>query len=265
LNTPEKTSPYGLIKRAARLVIPEPAWRWIRSRYHRWTEPGYIPPVAAVDFGDFRRLTPISNKFGADRGTILDRYYIEGFLDACRGDVKGRLLEIGDNYYTLQFGGNKVTKSDVLHVESGNPLATIIADLTCADAIPSDTFDCIIFTHTIQMIYDIPSAMRHLFRILKPGGVLLLATHGTSKVGRRLGKDSWCVYWRMTVDSVQRLLNEYFLPENISVAGHGNVLVTAAFLYGLSAEELTQNELDTYDPDYQVLITARAVKHEIDT
>ena len=247
-------------KRAARFIIPEGAWRWASSRVRRWTNPDYVPPAGHVNFGDFRRLTPISNKFGGERGTILDRYYIEEFLARHQDDVKGRVLEIGDNYYTLQFGGDQVSKSDVLHVEAGNPMATIIADLTRADDIPSDTFDCIIFTQTIQMIYDIPAAMHHLYRILRPGGVILMTTHGTSKVGRRLGKDSWCVYWRLTVDTVQRLFNENFPPENVNVQGYGNILVATAFLYGLAAEELTQLELDTYDPDYQVLVAVRGVK-----
>ena len=147
------------ITRVAKYVIPDPAWRWARSRYKHWKSADNSPPIGAVDFGDFRRLTPISKKFGADRGTILDRYYIEVFLGQHRGDVRGRVLEIGDNFYTLRFGGDKVNKSDVLHVEAGNPLATIVADLTSADEVPSNTFDCIIFTQTIQMIYDIPAAI----------------------------------------------------------------------------------------------------------
>ena len=248
------------ITRVAKYVIPDPAWRWARSRYKHWKSADNSPPIGAVDFGDFRRLTPISKKFGADRGTVLDRYYTEAFLGQHRGDVRGRVLEIGDNFYTLRFGGDEVNKSDVLHVEAGNPLATIVADLTSADEVPSNTFDCIIFTHTIQMIYDIHAGMHHLYRILKPGGVLLMTTHGTSKVGRRLGKDNWCVYWRLTEDSVQRLFSESFQAENVSVQGYGNIFAATAFLYGLAAEELTPEELDTYDPDYQVLVAARGVK-----
>jgi len=44
------------------------------------------------------------------------------------------------------------------------------------------------------------------------------------------------------------------------VAIHGNVLATTAFLHGLATSELTAAELDAVDPDYQLLITARAVK-----
>lgn len=256
----KKNNPSSLVRRVVKKSIPEPAWRWARSRYQHWTNPGYVPQAGDVDFGDFRRLTPISKKFGVERGTVLDRYYIEGFLDKHKADVTGRVLEIGDNYYTIKYGSEGVSKSDVLHVEAGNPHATIVADLTCADDIPSDTFDCIIFTQTIQMIYDLQAAMRHLHRILKPGGVILMTTHGTSRVGRRSEKDNWCVYWRLTVDSARRLFSDYFPAANVDVQGHGNILVATAFLYGLAAEELTEEELDSYDADYQVLITVRAEK-----
>ena len=87
-------------------------------------------------------------------------------------------LEIGDNSYTKKFGGHSVTKSEVLSVVEGNPKATIITDLTCADLIPSDTFDCIICTQTIQMIYDMKAALHHLHRILKPGVKTFPATCG---------------------------------------------------------------------------------------
>lgn len=218
------------------------------------------PQPGSLDLGDFRRVTPVSPTFGSDRGKVIDRYYIEKFLKAYRDDVAGRVLEVGDNNYTLRFGGEAVCVSDVLHVEQGNPLATIVADLAAENDIPSDTFDCIIFTHVIQMIYDQERAVRELFRILKPGGVLLLSTHGTSRVGRRSAKDNWAVYWRITTDTAERLYGDVFGSDAVAVHGHGNVLVAAAFLYGLAAQELTNDELDSYDPDYQVLINVRAVK-----
>lgn len=248
------------MKNAARHTLPRSARRWIRSRYANYRKGLASPRIGKIDFGELRTLTPISEVFGGDRGAPLDRYYIEKFLTANEGYIKGHVLEIGDNHSTRQHGGDRVTKSDVLHVEPGNPQATIVADLTKADGIPSNTFDCIILTHTLQMIYDQRSAIRHLHRILKPGGVLLVSTHGLSKIGRRKEKDTWSVYWRMTVDSAEKLFSEYFPPERIDVQGHGNVLAAISFLYGLAAEELKQEELDYNDPDYQVLITIRATK-----
>jgi hypothetical protein len=38
------------------------------------------------------------------------------------------------------------------------------------------------------------------------------------------------------------------------------VLAATAFLHGLSVEELTEDELDDSDPDYEVTIAIRAMK-----
>jgi hypothetical protein len=81
-----------------------------------------------VDFGNIRRVTPISRHFGYERGMPIDRYYIEQFLAEHAGDIRGRVLEIGDDSYTRQFGGDQVTVRDVLHVTEGNPLATFVGD-----------------------------------------------------------------------------------------------------------------------------------------
>jgi len=144
--------------------------RWMRAKHHRlilW------PLLDWVRFASLRRLQPLSRLFGFDRGRCVDRYYIENFLNSHCEDIRRHVLEIGDDAYTRRFGCARVTKNDVLHLTEGNPCATIVADLTSADNIPSDEFDCIIFTQTLQFIYDIRTAIRTLYRILKPGGVLL--------------------------------------------------------------------------------------------
>ena len=217
------------------------------------------PPVGRACFGDLRRLNPISRVFGLNRGKPIDRYYIEDFLARHAKDICGRVLEIGDDIYTQKFGGDFVSHSDVLHVTEDNPKATIVADLTRADHVPSNTFDCIIFTQTLQFIYDVPAALRHLYRILKPGGVLLVTFPGISQISR-YDMDRWGDYWRFTTLSAKRLFGEVFPPKNVEVQAYGNVLTAVAFLHGLAAEELKQEELDYHDPDYEVLITVRSVK-----
>jgi len=205
------------------------------------------------------RPAPVSRMFGLDRGLPINRHYIERFLSSQELGIQGCVLEIGDDNYTKKFGGGRVTKNEVLHVVEGNPKATIVADLTCADHIPSQTFDCIICTQTLQFIYEVPVATRTLHRILKPGGVLLATFSGISQISR-YGMDRWGDYWRFTDASARRLFDDVFGPENVDITVYGNVLVACAYLYGLAAEELRQEELDYYDPEYQVLITVRATK-----
>jgi hypothetical protein len=84
-----------------------------------------------IDLGDLDRTTPFSTQFGYDRGGPLD-YYIENFLDENSFKVKGRALEIGDNEYTLKYGGDKLAQSDILHIDDSNENATYRRFKQCA-------------------------------------------------------------------------------------------------------------------------------------
>lgn len=220
-------------------------------RYSRW------PPVGRVDFGDLRRSQPISSDWGSDRGRPVDRYYIERFLADHAQDIRGRTLEIGTDAYTRKFGGDLVTQSDVLHVAEDRLGVTIIADLTIGDGIPAAAFDCVILTQTLQVIYDVPAALRTVHRVLKPGGCALATLPGISKISR-YDMDRWGHYWSFTTRSAQRLFAGSFPEEQVEVAANGNVLAATAFLQGLSATELSEEELAYVDPDYELLITVRA-------
>jgi SAM-dependent methyltransferase len=220
---------------------------------------GYAPPAGWVRFGSLRRLEPLSREFGYDRGMPVDRYYIENFLFRHRTDIRGRVLEIADNTYSRRFGGDQVTASDVLHVEAGHPNATIVGDLTCADHIPSETFDCVILTQTLQFIYDVPAVLRTVQRILKPGGVVLVTLPGISPVSR-YDMERWGHFWGFTTRSAHRLFEEVFPKDHVQTTAYGNVLTSASFLYGLATEELRKQELDHLDPDYELIITVRATK-----
>jgi SAM-dependent methyltransferase len=225
------------------------------GRYPPWRLRGLRPRVGRVRFGSLRRLEPVNPDFGFGRGRPIDRYYIKGFLARHADDVRGRVLEIADDSYTRQFGGDHVTASDVLHLGEGNPSATIVGDLTSAEHIPSNTFDCAIVTQTLHLIYDVRAAVETLHRVLKPGGVVLATFPGISQLewGER-----W--HWMLTTSSARQLFEEAFLAGSVSVEAHGNVLAATAFLHGLVAEELRPEELDYSDPDYELLIAVRAAK-----
>lgn len=218
-------------------------------------------PVGSVTFGSLDRLDPISAIFGKDRDLLtIERYYIEQFLGEHSADVKGRTLEMGDPAYTIKFGGDRVTQPDVLNYVEGNPKATIVADLTNAPHIPDNTFDCIIITQTLQMIFEIEKCIKELHRILKPGGVVLATSHGMSRVARREGVDDWGEYWHFTSQSKRRLFGDVFGRENVKVQTYGNVLSCVANLHGLGAGEIRRDQIDYNDPNYELIVCARAVK-----
>jgi SAM-dependent methyltransferase len=220
---------------------------------------GGWPPIGVVRFGNLRRLEPFGRNYGYDRGRPIDRYYIENFLAAHAADVRGRVLEVGDDSYTRMFGGNEVTAVDVLDVSGGNPGATIVADLTSAPQIPDDRFDCIIIVETLQLIYDIPAALRTLDRILKPGGVLLATFPGMSQFTRHDAVE-WTYYWGLTSHSARLLFTDAFATGDVEIRAFGNVLASAAFLFALCDRDLRKHELDHVDPDYELEITARVVQ-----
>jgi SAM-dependent methyltransferase len=234
-----------------------------RSLQGLWERYARSPAIGRVRFGSLRRLTPIGEVFGVKRGQsvdlCIDRYYIERFLASHASDIHGRVLEIAENTYTRRFGGARVVQSDVLHAAPGNPDATMVADLTHAEHLAANAFDCIILTQTLQYIYDLRAAMRTLYRILKPDGVLLATCPGISQTSR-YDADNWGEFWRFTTLSVHRLCTEVFPADGVTVQAYGNVLVAMAFLYGLILPELRRDELEYHDPDYELLITIRAVK-----
>jgi SAM-dependent methyltransferase len=230
--------------------------RWRRARHG-----DRAPTVGHVRFGSLRRLEPISRAFGYDRGQPIDRYYIANFLSSHASDIRGHVLEIGDDRYTRRFGGDRVTRADVLDQQHDDSSPTIVADLTSAGHVPSDTFDCIICTQTLQFIYDLQAAVATLHRILRPGGVLLGSFPTVSQICR-YDMERWGDYWRFTSAAARRLLGDVFGDEQVAVEAQGNVLAALGFLHGMAAQELTAEELNFHDPDYELLITARAVKRK---
>jgi SAM-dependent methyltransferase len=207
--------------------------------------------------GALRRTTPLSDHWGADRGTPIDRYFIERFLDGHRSEIRGHVLEVKEARYTELFGTG-VTQSDVIDIDAANPAATIIADLTDADDVPSDTFDCFVLTQTLQFIYDVEAAVRESHRFLRPGGVVLVTVPAVSRVDRHAGVDG--DFWRFTTASCRRLFGTVFGDSRIEAYAYGNVLAAIGFLTGLAREELTESELDVADELFPVLVGVRAVK-----
>jgi len=239
------------------LVLPGWAHRQLGSRV---MGESYCPPVGKVDFGSFRRIAPVSRQFGYDRGLPIDRYYIERWLSRRALDVRGSVLEVGDDSYTRLFGGHRVDRPQVLHLFSGNERATFVADLSDGTHLPDDAFDCVILTQTLHLIYEVRAAIRTIHRILRPGGVLLATVPGISQ----RSEDEWAAYWcwSFTTLSVGRLFSEAFDPGAVTVESHGNVLAAVSALEGLAASELSLEELQVNDPAYPVMIAVRAVKSD---
>lgn len=244
------------LRRAARGVVPAGVRTWLRLVQQRGS---WVPPVGRVRFGSLRRLEPVSREYGFDRGTPVDRHYIEEFLARHAADVRGRVLEIKDDGYTRRFGGDRVERSDVLALEADAPRATLVGDLACAPDLPADAFDCAIVTQTLQLVYDVRAAVATLHRVLAPGGVVLATVPGITQVSpHEEWGERWS--WSFTAASARRLFTEAFGPSAVRVETHGNVMAAVAQLHGLAASDLGELELAHHDPEYQVSICIRAEK-----
>jgi SAM-dependent methyltransferase len=210
------------------------------------------------NLGDLRRTTPIDPNWGFERGTPIDRVYVERFVDSHRADICGRVLEIAAPDYTGRFGSG-VESIDILMATEGNPQATIVGDLTHAPHIPDASFDCAIVTQTLQFVYDVRAALATLHRILAPGGVLIATVPGITKISPP-EDEIWGEWWHFTSRSAKRLAEEAFGEGNVDVRAYGNVLTAAGFLYGLAASDLKPEELDAGDRLYEVIVGVRAVR-----
>jgi SAM-dependent methyltransferase len=243
----ESSTELGVVHRLLRRLPPDEAER-LGRRLRRLSRPARL--------GTLRRTSPVSDDFGYDRGTPIDRYYIERFLSEQRRHIRGHVLEVKDHDYTDRFGTG-VTKRDVLDIDPVNSVATIVADLSAAEGIPDATFDCFILTQTLQFIYHTHAALTHAHRILRPGGALLATVPAVSPV---VDDGELTDYWRFTPASCAGVFGDVFGRESIRIRAYGNVLTAIAFLAGMAREELTARELDAYDSRFSILICVYAGK-----
>ena len=200
---------------------------------------------------------PLSAWSGFDRGLPIDRYYIERFLAQHKADIRGRVLEAGDDGYSRRFAGGPIDRQDVLNIDLGRPATTIAGDLADPGTLPEGAFDCVLLTQTLQYVFDVPAALANIRRSLRPGGVALLTFPGIAPISPDDWRDHF--YWRFTAPSVERLLAGAFDPGKVEVFPFGNMYAATAFLHAAAAQEVETKKLQPVMPDYAIVIAARAV------
>lgn len=211
-----------------------------------------------IVFNDLLRTFPVSSTFGLDRGTPIDRYYIDAFLSCNSKHITGNVLEVAESNYSIKYGEN-VNKYLIINPVGVDDNTNVVGDLTNMSTLPAELIDCFICTQTFNFIYDLEKAVAGAYHLLKPGGVLLATVAGLCQVSR-YDMDRWGDYWRFTTASVQRAFGQVF-EENLDVRSYGNVLAACAILQGIAVEDLPNPTLlDDNDPDYQVVIAIIARK-----
>lgn len=205
------------------------------------------------------RTQPVSPLVGIDRGTPIDRYFIERFLERHAADFKGDVIEIKDREYTQRFGGSRVTRSEILDVNRENTMATMFDDIRTLASIPDKSVDCFIITQVLQYVDDLDAAARSIRRVLKVGGSALITVPTVGKLDGHEDKVAGH-YWRLTSDSSRYIFSRTFAKDELQIESWGNARVGLSFLAGLAAEDLTQRELETHDPLYACGVCIRATR-----
>ncbi|MBD5538267.1 MAG: class I SAM-dependent methyltransferase [Lachnospiraceae bacterium] len=202
-------------------------------------------------------VMPVSRVFGSERGKAVDRYYIEKFLEDNQADIQGCCVEVGADVYTKRYGGNKVIESCVTHVEGYGNARKV--NFETGEGCHESMADCLICTQTLQYIYDVRTAMKNIYMILKPKGVALITVPGIKSLCL-FDEDSWGENWSFTEKSMESLCRELGDKAAFFVRSYGNAKIATAYLYGICCEELCESDFAYQDRQYPFLITARIQK-----
>lgn len=202
---------------------------------------------------------PVSKVFALDRGTPLDRVYIEKFLHANKASISGYCLEVADCTYLDRYGPEHCSKHALVY----DSLSTgadgdqnFCFDLSRQETAPANKFDTFICTQTLNFIFDVDAAIATIHKVLKPGGCALITVAGICQISK-YDYERWGDFWRFTDLSLRRLLTKYFGEAGVKISTYGNVAAACMFLQGLSFEEIpAKSILDHVDPNYQMVICA---------
>ena len=200
-------------------------------------------------------LKPLSYDYGMSRnGHSIARYYIDCFVREHIKDIKGTVMEIGDARYSV-LGGNAVRKQQILVLEGKTEGNYIKGNLETGEGFLDESVDCFILTNVFSCLFDIQKAIYYAGRCLKKGGKAIITVPGIAALSRP-DNETYGQFWRFTPLGIRSLLEKNIPEAHVSIKQYGNVKASVAFLYGLTVEELTQEELDYNDSSYPLLIGA---------
>ncbi len=228
----------------------------IRSRVKRLVGPVWTTRLLCLlrgrglpRWGNLRRLKPFSTSHGWDRGTPLDRYYVDRFFERHRAAITGDVLEIDQNIYSHRYGHDLRTAHNVDIDPKCEP--TYLCDLAhCESVLPSEAYDCFLLPCTLHHLRELESSLKNILRAVRPGGVILATCAGMI----RLDAEE-IDFWHPSPAGWRELLRHAWPGCEVVVEGEGNCLAAVAFDLGLALEELKRKELDYHDGLYPVVTT----------
>ena len=186
------------------------------------------------------------------RADTPGRFYVQRFLMQCAAECRGSFLEFGDARYRGLFAPDAIERYDIVDVVAG-PAVTIVADIQHCPVIPDNTYDVVVCTQVLEHVANPFLAAAELFRILKPGGRLLLTVPAAYPY-HAVPRD----YWRFTRDSLQLLLGGRF--RELQIVPWGNRVTVVAAYWFWSQGHVPRPALTQADPDNPQILSAYARK-----
>ncbi|MFP5223876.1 MAG: radical SAM protein [Acidobacteriota bacterium] len=153
--------------------------------------------------------------------TTPARAYIDRFLERYAGQAHGRVVEFHPGYYRDRF-----PRASSYHVWNIVPEegVDVVADIQDARSVADESFDTVVCTHVLSAVRDVWAAGRELWRVLRPGGLLLCTVPCLLQAYAPDPKD----YWRFTRDSLDavfaafadRRIHAYGNPATVAGSPH---------------------------------------------
>lgn len=245
-------------------VICKDGSRYFVTSQDEWNETLrniYKNKYAIIDAIAEMNNNPISDQFATERGTPIDRYYIDLFLRKNSNYIAGTVLEIEDNLYTRKFGGSNVSRSLIMDVSLQGEKIDFNGNLESGEGIDSELADCFICTQTLMYIYDLKAAAKNILRLLKPGGTALITCSGLSQNSRRC-MESYGAFWGFNEASLRKIFEDEKNASVVVTGIFGNVKTVTAHLNGLCIEDLEESDFEKVDVCYPLIVYAVVQKNE---
>lgn len=152
-----------------------------------------------------------------------------------------------DQYYSEQFLAATIpADAEATWVKSLSDIATL----------PDASVAYVVLDRTLNRTIDYMALMAEAYRVLKPGGILVMTVTALSVSAT---EKEW--YWGFTGAAGEFIVSKFFPREHISMKTYGNVLSGRFLIQGKPAPELSPRELNFTDERLPIVTGIRAEKH----
>lgn len=216
--------------------------------------------LAKVFAGLFRicfrwRLIPFCPEFGTGRGGSISHEYVDRFVMKNRDRVFGRVLDFGNRSYEKHFDSSKIISYDVFDIVK-TPVCTLRGDIQNCPEIPKESFDVIICTQVLEHVAAPEKALSELYRLLAPGGLLLLSVPFHSFI-----HGSPDDYWRFTPSALKKMVSRWDF-ETVHYDGYGNTYAAGMYSLGLGLADISREMMESHDDREPLVLTCEARKRK---